>query len=107
MGIGGVYIYGLFLDGAGWDKKNTKLIESSPKVLFTALPVAHVYAVNSADSSPGHGGGGNKKAQQIQHYACPVYKKPNRSDVHIQSSTADNDDSRSLDFARSRRTLRY
>ncbi|CBY15208.1 unnamed protein product, partial [Oikopleura dioica] len=76
--IGGVYIHGLFVDGAGWDKKNMRLTESSPKVLYNALPVAHVYAINSSESQPGAGG---KKGQQVALYKCPVYKKPRRTDL--------------------------
>uniref|UniRef100_A0A672TSA7 Dynein axonemal heavy chain 5 n=1 Tax=Strigops habroptila TaxID=2489341 RepID=A0A672TSA7_STRHB len=72
--IGGVYIYGLFLEGAGWDRKNSKLVESAPKVLFTSLPVVHVYAV-SATALP------DPKKQQGSVYSCPVYKKPRRTDL--------------------------
>ncbi|KAK1173586.1 dynein heavy chain 5, axonemal isoform X1 [Acipenser oxyrinchus oxyrinchus] len=72
--IGGVYIYGLFLDGAGWDRRNTKLMESSPKVLFTSLPVVHVYAI-STTAPP------DPKKQQGSLYSCPVYKKPRRTDL--------------------------
>jgi len=65
----GVYIYGLYLDGAGWDRRGCKLIEPQPKVLFTLLPVVHVYAVNStAPKDP-------------RLYQCPVYKKPQRTDL--------------------------
>uniref|UniRef100_A0A8C8RI05 Dynein axonemal heavy chain 5 n=1 Tax=Pelusios castaneus TaxID=367368 RepID=A0A8C8RI05_9SAUR len=72
--VGGVYIYGLFLDGAGWDRRNAKLMESVPKVLFTSLPVVHVYAVSTtAPPDP-------KKQQGIMYY-CPVYKKPRRTDL--------------------------
>ena len=70
---GGVYVYGLFLDGAGWDKKNMKLTEAPSKVLFTALPVIHVYAINI--NSPKD----DKKTQAPVYYKCPVYKKPNRT----------------------------
>uniref|UniRef100_A0A8B9FAK4 Dynein heavy chain 5, axonemal n=1 Tax=Amazona collaria TaxID=241587 RepID=A0A8B9FAK4_9PSIT len=72
--IGGVYIHGLFLEGAGWDRKNSKLVESAPKVLFTSLPVVHVYAV-STTALP------DPKKQQGSVYSCPVYKKPRRTDL--------------------------
>ena len=35
----GVYIHGLFLEGASWSKSHSKLIESKPKILFEAMPV--------------------------------------------------------------------
>ncbi|KAJ1148128.1 hypothetical protein NDU88_000968 [Pleurodeles waltl] len=65
----GVYVYGLYLDGAGWDKRNGKLAESSPKVLFVLLPVVHIFAINS--TSP----------KDPKLYTCPVYKKPRRTDL--------------------------
>ena len=65
----GVYIHGLYLDGAGWERRSARLIEPSPKVLYTPLPVVHVFA---NDSEP-------TKSQNI--YECPVYKKPRRTDL--------------------------
>jgi len=65
----GVYIYGLYLDGAGWDKRNACLTDSSPKVLYTPLPVVHLYAVNST----------GEKDKRL--YECPVYRKPRRTDL--------------------------
>ncbi|KAM7390018.1 hypothetical protein PAMA_008268 [Pampus argenteus] len=78
--MGGVYIYGLFLDGAGWDRRGAKITESPPKVLFTPLPVVHVYAVSSAnmaDSKHQPGGG------SLSLYSCPVYKKPRWTDLNF------------------------
>ncbi len=65
----GVYIYGLYLDGGGWDRRGAKLTEPLPKVIYTVLPVVHIFAINS-DRRKGSG-----------LYECPVYKKPQRTDL--------------------------
>ncbi|XP_027976203.1 dynein heavy chain 8, axonemal [Eumetopias jubatus] len=67
--VEGVYIYGLYMDGAAWDRRNGKLTEPAPKVLFTQLPVLHIFAINStAPKDP-------------KLYVCPIYKKPRRTDL--------------------------
>ncbi|XP_072250743.1 dynein axonemal heavy chain 5 isoform X1 [Leuresthes tenuis] len=65
----GVYVYGLHLEGAGWDRRNCKLIDSKPKVLFEMMPVIRMYAENN----------GTKDSRL---YSCPIYKKPVRTDVN-------------------------
>lgn len=66
----GVYVYGLFLDGAGWDRRNQRLTESTLKVLYVSMPVVHVFAINTKESS-----------RDPKLYVCPVYKKPRRTDL--------------------------
>jgi len=56
-----------------------KLIEPSPKVLFTNLPVVHVYAINVDQPKD------DKKTQGMQLYSCPVYKKPRRTGALLQT----------------------
>ena len=67
----GVYVHGLYLDGAGWDRKNCRLMEQQAKVLFCPLPVIHLYAVNTAEHS----------TEVSKLYSCPIYKKPRRTDL--------------------------
>jgi len=43
----GVYVYGLFMEGAGWDKNQSKIVESSPKVLYAPMPVVHIFATDN------------------------------------------------------------
>jgi len=63
----GVYVYGLFLEGASWNRKGKELKESLHKIMFTEMPVIHVFAINTLES------------KQIVGYQCPVYKKPKRT----------------------------
>ncbi|XP_037075964.1 dynein heavy chain 5, axonemal-like [Pollicipes pollicipes] len=64
----GVYVYGLFLEGAAFDRKTGKLVESKPKVLYEPMPTVYIYAISST-------GGKDPRL-----YECPVYRKPCRTD---------------------------
>jgi dynein heavy chain len=65
----GVYVYGLFVDGAGWNKRDSCLCEQQPKVLYAPLPLIHLYAINST------------AGRDTKFYECPIYKKPRRTDL--------------------------
>jgi len=44
----GVFVHGLFLDGAAWSRADSSLVESEPKRLFAPLPVLYITAVTKA-----------------------------------------------------------
>lgn len=66
----GVYVYGLFLEGAAWSRTHSRLIESKPKILFDPMPVMHISAVNNVEGN----------TSKSLNYVCPIYKKPKRTD---------------------------
>jgi dynein heavy chain len=62
----GAYIYGLFVDGARWDRVTDMLAEQLPKVLYDQMPLIWVKPVKIADFKKG------------TRYECPVYKTTER-----------------------------
>ena len=66
----GVYVTGLFIEGAGWDRKNSRLWEAKPKILTEQMPVMHLSANTQTNRDP-------------RLYSCPVYKKQRRTDLNF------------------------
>ncbi|XP_065142099.1 dynein axonemal heavy chain 12-like [Paramisgurnus dabryanus] len=63
----GVYIHGLFLDGARWDKKSGVLAEQYPKILFDAVPIIWIKPIDKREVEQPH-----------NIYVCPLYKTSER-----------------------------
>lgn len=65
----GVYVRGLFMQGAAWDGEAEVMVESRPGEIFTVMPIIHfVPAVKNANPF----GPPLKPTPGI--YSCPVYK---------------------------------
>jgi len=75
----GVYIHGLFVDGAGWSKVEGSIVESEPKKLFAPLPVLMVTAKTKQLALK------DKKQMfdPLGPYECPCYKYPARTDRYL------------------------
>nr|CAD7568025.1 unnamed protein product [Timema californicum] len=62
----GVYVRGLFLEGAGWDRKNVCLCEPLPMQLVCAMPIIHFKPMEHV----------KKRTRGM--YVCPCYYYPTR-----------------------------
>lgn len=65
----GAYIYGLFVDGARWDRDRGLMAEQLPKVLYDSMPVIWIKPIKIAELKVGNS------------YECPVYKTSERRGV--------------------------
>uniref|UniRef100_A0A8C5V6J6 Dynein axonemal heavy chain 2 n=1 Tax=Microcebus murinus TaxID=30608 RepID=A0A8C5V6J6_MICMU len=63
----GVWVRGLYLEGAGWDRKNSCLVEAEPMQLVCLMPTIHFRPAESR----------KKSAKGM--YSCPCYYYPDRA----------------------------
>jgi len=70
----GVYVHGLFLEGAGLDTKTRCLRESKAADVYVPMPVIEIRAMMGKDR--------DKLLEGGKYYKCPVYKSPRRTDIY-------------------------
>jgi len=64
----GVYVQGLFVEGARWNFDDNTLAEPEPMQLFSTMPIVHFKPVEAQK---------NKSFRGI--YRCPMYLYPHRT----------------------------
>jgi dynein heavy chain len=73
----GVYIHGLWLEGARWDVDRQCISESAPRQLFARMPIIWLEPVNTPDED------------QVS-YNCPLYKISTRAGALSTTGTSTN-----------------
>lgn len=63
----GVYVHGLFMEGARWDEKKEAIEESQPRVLFSTMKSIWILP------------GKRDEIDYAHSYKCPVYKTARRA----------------------------
>lgn len=65
----GVYVYGVFLEGARWERNANCLAESYPRELYDRMPLIWMKPLKRSDLKPRH------------IYICPLYKTSERRGI--------------------------
>ena len=65
----GVYVYGMYLEGCGWDIASRTLCESKPRTLFESAPVIWFKPLPTKD------------IKERPSYSCPIYRTADRRGV--------------------------
>lgn len=109
----GAYVHGLYLEGAAWDDENKILIESTPKVIYTVMPIIHFTPIYEAPDAANQTASvsapssrqeisnvsqadaagkaeANPGKSVIQQYACPAYKTSARQGVLLTTGHSTN-----------------
>eukprot|EP00929_Paragymnodinium_shiwhaense_P087548 TRINITY_DN476_c0_g5_i1.p1 TRINITY_DN476_c0_g5~~TRINITY_DN476_c0_g5_i1.p1 ORF type:complete len:2570 (-),score=757.67 TRINITY_DN476_c0_g5_i1:167-7876(-) len=73
----GVYIYGIFMEGARWDSRGHRLADSRPKELYTDLPSLWFLPIK------------NRQPNALD-YRCPCYKVLSRKGVLLTTGHSTN-----------------
>lgn len=69
-----MYVIGLILEGAGWDRRNNMLCESANKVLYVNMPVVYIFALyNKPDKDP--------KLYEVSNIFCKTLHKYNDGNI--------------------------
>ena len=74
----GVYIHGLYLEGAGWDPEGSQLCESAPAVLYCRAPCMHLRPERTTD------------IEEKPSYTCPLYRTMDRRGVLMTTGHSTN-----------------
>jgi dynein heavy chain len=73
----GVYVYGMFLEGARWSCGSHQIEDSRPKELFTDLPPLHFLPMKNREPD-------------MLNYRCPTYKVVSRKGVLLTTGHSTN-----------------
>ena len=73
----GVVIYGLFFDGARWDRKERSVVESKPGEIYATVPLIHLIPTKDYKSSP-------------KEFGAPVYKTHVRAGILSTTGMSNN-----------------
>lgn len=76
--LDGVYVYGLYLDAARWDRKRKSLVEQNPNELSCQMPVIHFQPVKVAEGKESETG---KSSSRNKPYMAPCYKTSKRQGI--------------------------